>query len=775
MFMKHTISRFFRFFLVAALVAAMAGSLLPSKALGQAAGDAAMVDVENLSTLSGPGTWTISFFTDVAIAAEVLADTTVDPQIDQSDATTITLTPSNADFDEDAGTVGDEDYVPGIPTSAVTVNGHEPDSVTTTGTTIVITPGMDVADADTVVTVVLTAGAKITHETAAAQTLGVVIVGATEQPAEGAYTTNNAPSVSVTSNDAGAVAQWRVRFVAPAELTQDNTEIGLSFSNASVPSAINKTDIAVQPADGATALLKIDPTSGGKSLSLFSPAVTIASDAQATVIISARAGIAHGGKPGRATVSVTVGAEDAMVSDDFAVNAYLSVSPKAGPRNTTVTVSGGGFTSGTSGSILVGSAAAGSYTVDSAGKLTGSFVATKGTGTVSIRDLGSGDPVDGPTFTQMASASPTATEVPRGGSVSVKLYDFPKIPDDGRLKVTASIGGTTDIAASYITGSTYTLKVPQSESPGTKQVSIMGQAQMFVIGVEDDKDDDTYTDVEDASASDSFLITIVSRTLTVSPSSAVPGQAVTVSGNGFSNINSVDLTLVGSTDPVDGGAAITVNNDGTFLYTGKVPFTEETADSGTKMWTARATGEGAAADRLAATSSGFSIQARAISLSPSTANPGSTVEVFGSGFGVTTDGNVTSEVMITVSDTNAVFGPFPISSTGEFSGAFTVPADVGVKSLTVTAKDNNGTDSSGNSLTDGFERGVNDDLGRQPVGVEDAVGADGRDLGVAGHGLHRLGHHGLRLGLPGADEPVGAELRRWERAPRAGPGDGRYR
>ena len=35
MFMKHTISRFFRFFLVAALVAAMAGSLLPSKALGQ--------------------------------------------------------------------------------------------------------------------------------------------------------------------------------------------------------------------------------------------------------------------------------------------------------------------------------------------------------------------------------------------------------------------------------------------------------------------------------------------------------------------------------------------------------------------------------------------------------------------------------------------------------------------------------------------------------------------------------------------------------------------
>ena len=169
----------------------------------------------------------------------------------------------------------------------------------------------------------------------------------------GTYTTTNAPSVSVTSNDAGAVAQWRVRFVAPAAITQDNTEIGLSFSNASVPSAINKTDIAVQPADGATALLKIDPTSGGKSLSLFSPAADITSGTQATVIISARAGIAHGGKPGRATVSVTVGAADAMVSDDFAVNAYLNISPAKAARNSTVTVSGGGFTGGTSGVIMV--------------------------------------------------------------------------------------------------------------------------------------------------------------------------------------------------------------------------------------------------------------------------------------------------------------------------------------------------------------------------------------------------------------------------------------
>ena len=65
MFMKHTISRFFRFFLVAALVAAMAGSLLPSKALGQDAPPTPTAPTVSVSTYAvttdESPVWTITF------------------------------------------------------------------------------------------------------------------------------------------------------------------------------------------------------------------------------------------------------------------------------------------------------------------------------------------------------------------------------------------------------------------------------------------------------------------------------------------------------------------------------------------------------------------------------------------------------------------------------------------------------------------------------------------------------------------------------------------
>ena len=140
-------------------------------------------------------------------------------------------------------------------------------------------------------------------------------------------------------------------------------------------------------------------------------------------------------------------------------------------------------------------------------------------------------------------------------------------------------------------------------------------------------------------------------------------------------------------------------------------------------------------DARAATSSGFAIQKRAITLSPSTANPGATVEIFGSGWGVKTNNNATSQVMITVTGSSASFGPFPVSSSGEFTGAFTVPSDVGVSKLTVTATDNNGTDPLSNGeLTQGFTF-------RQPDGDEEAVGADGRSDGEPEHGLDGIDHH----------------------------------
>ena len=103
---------------------------------------------------------------------------------------------------------------------------------------------------------------------------------------------------------------------------------------------------------------------------------------------------------------------------------------RAASRNATVTVTGGGFTRGTAGGIKVGeNPNVGTYTVDSSGKLSGSFVAggrTRTGGPVSITDLGTGVTRSRLRIrsTQRASATPTTDEVALGAPVQVTLNDF---------------------------------------------------------------------------------------------------------------------------------------------------------------------------------------------------------------------------------------------------------------------------------------------------------------------------------------------------------------
>ena len=523
---------------------------------------------------------------------------------------------------------------------------------------------------------------------------------------------------------AGQVAEWEITSNNVTEtnnLEADADRIVVTFSSGTVPSGITRDDILVRTSDTgagdngdtpASARLSVAPTVSGKTISFLSP-VDSAVSSTVRIVISATAGIAAGNSPGPMAVTVKLGTSIAATSAPVNVGRYLSFSPATAARNATVTVSGGGFTAGTSGGIKVGdTAGVGTYTVDSSGKLSGSFVASSKTsagGPVSVQDLGTGAPVVSTSdFDQTASATPASTEVTRGASLSVSLSDFPMAgaeitativdqdatvsPSTGTVGIPVPSPGTgTDgtMFAADKTSGTVSIAVSQDTTPGTKRVT-----------------------VSSGDESARFLITIVSRTLTVSPSSAVPGQAVTVSGSGFNNIASVDLMVTGHVNaagdaiPVEGGDDIKVNTDGTFLYTGRVPFNAETAKDGSKTWTA-------AGGTRAATSSGFTIQKRAITLSPSTANPGTTVEIFGSGWGVKTNNNATSQVMITVTGSRASFGPFPISSSGEFTGAFTVPSDSGVSKLTVTATDNNGTESGNGELTQGFPDVASEDRGNQ--------------------------------------------------------------
>ena len=725
MFMKHTISRFFRFFLVAALVAAMAGSLLPSKALGQAT-DPAVTAALSTSAVSTSAIveaimWTITF--DGSLLNGLDDEGVVDTDV---------VTPIKLDFAGLAilsGVPLDVDDDPISTAGLITVNGKDVSSFMVSGQEITFNPPEDlgtraseepdVEEVTVEITVVVAssygdedATPVTAHADALATDVTVTVdIDEGEVGASEAVTTYNRPALKdLTSLRTGQVARWDATSVnVTNDITKDQHEIMVSFSSGTVPSSIDKNSIRVisnAAGDDGTAAGSpaLNPSVSGKTIRFVSPVdVTGGADASLRVIIAEAAGVAAPGRPGTMAITVQAGENNtAATSVAVPVGAYLNISPKKASRGATVTVTGGGFTAGTSGKVQVGGSNAGDYTVDSSGKLTGSFVATgqtSGGGAVSVVDQGrGGDPVMGPDFTQNPSATPTSTDVTRGSSVKVTLSDFP-----GSGNYAASIGGTADSA--YFTtasdGASGMLNVLQGEGTGTKEVVIS-------------RGDGTAR----------FLITVSGRTLTVSPSSAVPGQAVTVSGSGFNGLLTVDLMLTGVVAPevdddgdtvlnddgttkmmqvpVDGGDDIKVNTDGTFLYTGRVPFNTESSKKGPKTWTAEGT-TGAGAAR-AASSSGFTIQARTISLSPSTANPGATIEVYGSGWGVKTQGNATSQVTleIVVTGTNPKSGPFPISSSGEFTGAVTVPSDTGVTSLTVIATDNNGTDPLDSTLTQGF-------------------------------------------------------------------------
>ena len=713
MFMKHTISRFFRFFLVAALVAAMAGSLLPSKALGQEATPTTTVSLSTTTTGASPE-WTIGF---TATESLVVADNDT-IEVDFSDAATV---PDVGDVDAEALaaaiTVQSGD---GEATDVVTVT-RSGDSITITtpvaigagavsddpSTEDVVEENFDLGGTGTIVIgaeagITLDAAINVVETPAAGASVEVTTTGGTAaSSARFAITTG--VSVVRSATNAGSVAQWQIGFTPVVGLSANASLITLKFSHASVPADVASSDISVlatADVDGTDTtvgkLLEVAPTRTSSSITFFTP-VSSDGDNLVTIVVATTAGVANGLRPtDAATVKVQAGTNAEGTSAAFTVGQYLSFSPSSGAaRGATVAVSGGGFSSGTSGSIRIGvdrTSTGGSYTVDSSGKLSGSFVAsndTKGGGTISVQDLGSGKWIEtAKKYEQKPSATPATTDVPLGGSVNVKVSDFP----DGDISANFP-GADSAVLKETLTSGTYKLPIPQDSGTGTKLVTITSSG----------------------GGKATFLIEIVTRVLTVNPSSAVPGQAVAVSGSGFTGVSSVDLTLTGQVDDegnpttVLGGAEITVNTDGTFLYTGKVPFNSATATHrGLKQWKATKTLAEDATDEekdaaLAATSAGFSIQARTITLSPSTANPGSTVEVFGSGWGVTARGNVTSEVLITLSAAGSgSFGPFPVSSSGEFQGAFTVPANSDATPITVTATDNNGTGEAGDGLTNGF-------------------------------------------------------------------------
>ncbi len=514
------------------------------------------------------------------------------------------------------------------------------------------------------------------------------LVAMTAAPAAAAPVTG----VTVTVSDlrAGKNAQYSIGFTNGATgadaLAAGTGSIIINFpTGTTVPASIAASTIQVTNTTAATtAALTVAPVVSGRTVTLTTPIAIGAADG-VSLIFSPTAGLmnpttprTYGDAASTRPLTVSTSTDATLVSPAaaYTIASWVTISPTSAARGGTVAVTAGGLAPNTTGTIMLAGVSTGATAlIDGSGNFSGSFTAGAGTsagGPVTVVD-GNGviaplPPAAGPAYTQNASATPRVTEATPGQTVSVDLLDFTAVAGNTIADPSTLVAGTLAAnspagAFAIATGSTgslapYRFVVPVATTTGVKNVVIVETG---------------------GTKTATFQLTIVQRTLTVTPTSAAPGSSISISGTGFTAGGAIapgSLTLTGGT-PVNAGV-INIDTSGNFLFTGTVPTADASvATTGAKTFTAL---DGAG---LIGTSSGFTLPGRALTISPTTAVPGSTLALSGTGMTVGTG------TTVTITNTfDASVSVFPINADGTWSGSVNVPATAAAGTITYTATDN---------------------------------------------------------------------------------------
>ena len=415
--------------------------------------------------------------------------------------------------------------------------------------------------------------------------------------------------------------------------------------------------------------------------------------------------------------STDLTAATAIESTITDITRFTKFTPTTAARGATVTVTGGGFNATcadckirlnpqnavTPTTGAGGVADNGSGTIDADGVFAGSILlgaGTKAGGYVWITDKAGISKVSSTAFTQKAGATPRSTTTTPGSTVSVDLTDFNASADITAALITVSgtalssfspaiTLSTGSATATLSTGATSSLTpvkfvFPPSLGVGVHKVSItdsgVGTAKAAV-----------------------FDLTVSLRSISVTPSSAVPGQAITLSGDGYDKttgtIAASALTMKAGTvvtqAAVNVGDEITIDNTGSWSYTTIFPILEVTSGSGvsnTIVFTATDS-----QSLVGKSDTSFKRTTKAVTLSPSTVNPGESLTVTVAGFTVDSDTSDTTGATFTVTLGTATTGvgitltgtsTFPIGADGTGVGTVTIPSTVSAATHYVKVADN---------------------------------------------------------------------------------------
>ena len=527
------------------------------------------------------------------------------------------------------------------------------------------------------------------------------------------------------------------KWTVPTSMATSNVKLKSAVVSGGTGVAGRLTDAAAVTIDGRAITITVpdmdtDSGTGDQAIAASSGGVaghititfTQAAGIETPEVYQAAGAVGTSGLTVKTSADTVAAANAATAAGMTAITSFTKFSPSTAARSTTLTITGGGFnktcadckvrlnpqatTAPTTGAG--GVAFNGSGSIDADGLFTGTIVLGSGTkvgGYVWVTDKLGYSQVSTTSFTQKASATPRSTTSKPGSTVTIDLVDF-----TGGVTL---VNTDTDIAgsplSSYSDNNTHT---GVSLIPGSGSTSSLAPFKFKVpstIGV-----GTHVVKIDDGTKSATFDLTIGLRSVEVSPASAVPGQAIVLSGDGYSKGGSIDATTglimkagtVVTTAAVN-AAAISIDSTGSWTYSTTFPTLAATSGNGISSTIVFTATDGTL---VGVSDTSFKRTAKAVTLSPTTISPGEALTVTVAGFtadnGSQTayDANFTvtlgttsggSEVTLTGTST------FPLGADGTGTGTVTVPSTVTPVTHYVTVTDNadevSGDSSSKNAKT----------------------------------------------------------------------------
>ena len=386
-----------------------------------------------------------------------------------------------------------------------------------------------------------------------------------------------APAESATLNTKMAGSATRLTITGSgAQLGEvgPNDEIVISLASFGLPASIAEADVTIDDGNNTTNPQSVSVSGSDITLLLgkFDASkpnddaanMITAADDGITMIIRDRAGITTPVKAGMYEVKVDgKDASDADGHDLAGANMMvpiirsISVAPASAIRGTDITITGKGFTDGsaavTAGDVGIGAAdiVSGSFTltVNNNMKVNNTSAFAKGAAGTAIQATdGTGATAAAAASHMIKAAFSISPESPNPGQeVTITLADT-DVTATSSVMVSFA-GGTANAAKMGSSAESWTVSVPSDVRRGTIQMSV----------------------TVDSAAALTKNITIATNPLTVTPTTVVPGQVISVTGTGFKGASNIAAGGVTIGSVAANSAPLLVNNIGSVTFDVSVP------------------------------------------------------------------------------------------------------------------------------------------------------------------------------------------------------------